>query len=147
MELGLAMMMVFGVRGVVLVYLGTLLALSLSYFLGRWVSLGRVAKLFGWLKLERARQVVEALAGVSREERLAMMLSVAPGRWVAFMLRHRYLSLMILLNLPGNALLGGGGGIGFMAGSSGLLAYPGYIMAVALAILPFPLMFLWQASG
>jgi hypothetical protein len=46
------------------------------------------------------------------------------------------------LNLPGNALIGGGGGIGLIAGMSRLYPYPKYILFVALAITPLPILFL-----
>ena len=147
MEIGLAMMMMFGIRGVVLVYLSTLLALSVSFFLGRWVSLRRLGLVCRWLRMDRAENLVNRIAGLKKEQRIELLLSAAPGRWVPFLLRYRHLSLMVLLNVPGNALLGGGGGIGFLVGVSGLLAYPSYLASVAVAILPFPVYFFLSAWG
>ena len=145
MEIGLAMMMLFGVRGVALVYLATLGGLSLSFLAGRWVSMKRIGRLLGWAGLERAQALMGQIDGLSRDQRLELLLSAAPGKYTGLLLRHRHLMLLVLLNLPGNAVLGGGGGIGFLVGASGLLSYPWYLGTVAIAILPFPLFFLWQA--
>lgn len=142
MELGLAMMMVLGTDGVMIVYGSTLVALSLSYFVGRTVDLRAVAALLAWLHLRRAHALVVRLDGLSGPERLDLLLESSPGRLVPFLLRHRYLAVALVLNLPGNAVIGGGGGIALLAGVSGIFSFPRYFAAVAVAILPLPLMFL-----
>jgi hypothetical protein len=142
MELGVAMMMLFGVRGVLLVYGATLAALSLSYLVGRFIPLGAVGALLGWLHLRRAKGFVERLERLSAQERLGLLLEVSPGRLVPFLVRHRYIAVAVVLNLPGNAVIGGGGGIGLLAGVSGIFSYPRYLLMAAIAILPLPLMFL-----
>ena len=45
----------------------------------------------------------------------------APTRLLPFLLRYRYVALALAFNLPGNAVLGGGGGIAMMAGLSGII--------------------------
>ena len=50
--------------------------------------------------------------------------------------------IALLLNLPGNALIGGGGGIGLIAGMSRVYSFPRYFLLVGLAITPLPLLFL-----
>ena len=145
MEIGLAMMMMFGVRGVALVYLATLGGLSISFLVGRWVSLKRLGGILRWLRLERASRLVAQIDDLDRKQRIDLLSSLAPGRWAAMLVKRRHVMLAILLNMPGNAVLGGGGGIGFLMGASGLLSYPWYLVTVSIAILPFPLFFLWQA--
>ena len=66
----------------------------------------------------------------------------APSKVVPFLLKHRYLMIAIALNLPGNALIGGGGGIGLISGMSGLYPFPKYILLVSFAITPLPLLLL-----
>ena len=63
----------------------------------------------------------------------------APRRLVPFSICHRYLAIAFAFNLPGNALIGGGGGIALLAGLSGLFSLSGYLIAVCIAVLPVPL--------
>jgi hypothetical protein len=69
-------------------------------------------------------------------------LKSAPSKIVPFLLKHRYLVIALMLNLPGNALIGGGGGIGLIAGMSRLYSFPRYLLLVSVAITPLPLLFL-----
>lgn len=79
---------------------------------------------------------------MTSEERLRFLLRSAPSWIVPFLLRQRYLVIGILFNLPGNALIGGGGGIGLIAGMSRLFPFQRYLILVSLAIMPGPIFFL-----
>ena len=57
-------------------------------------------------------------------------------RWV---LRRRYLVLALLVNLPGNSLIGGGGGILLAAGLSRLFQPVAVALTMLLATAPLPL--------
>jgi hypothetical protein len=48
----------------------------------------------------------------------------------------------MVVNLPGNILIGGGGGISLMAGTSGLYSLPRFLCTIAIGISPVPLAFL-----
>jgi hypothetical protein len=139
MEVSIALLLVLGSAGALLVYLATLLALSISFGMGRLVPTAALAGLLGWLHLTRAKVLVERVHPLPPQEKLAFLLASAPSRWAPRLLRHRYVALAIVLNLPGNALLGGGGGIGLFAGTSGLFRYPAYLLTVAIAASPIPL--------
>jgi hypothetical protein len=141
-ELGLALMVMLGSQGVVLVYLCTLLSLSLSFALGRLISLKALARFLEWLHLHKARDLILRLEPLSPQERVDVLLQTAPSKIVPFLLEHRYLMIALILNLPGNALIGGGGGIGLIAGMSKLYSFPRYLLLVSLAITPLPLLFL-----
>lgn len=145
-EVGLVLMAVLGVKGIILIYLCTVLALSLSFSFGRLLPPRYLARFLGWFNLKRARDLVEALAPLGPEERLHFLLRSAPSRIVPFLLRHRYLIIGMLFNLPGNALIGGGGGIGLIAGMSRLFPFPRYLLLVCLAITPGPVLFLARAA-
>jgi hypothetical protein len=54
------------------------------------------------------------------------------------MLRHRLWALALLINLPGSALIGGGGGICMAIGVSRLVTYPQFLLTTALAVSPLP---------
>ncbi len=141
-ELGLALMVMLGPRGVLLVYFCTLLSLSLSFTIGRLIPLRGLARFLKWLHLHKAQDLVLQLEPLNSEERLDFLLKTAPSRVFPFLLKHRYLLVAIALNLPGNALIGGGGGIGLISGMSKLYPFPKYILLVSLAITPIPLLLL-----
>ena len=141
-ELGLALMVMLGTRGVVLVYLCTLLSLSLSFTIGRLIPLNGFARFLGWLHLYKAQDLVLQLEPLNSEEKLNFLLRTAPSKVIPFLLKHRYLTIAIALNLPGNSLIGGGGGIGLITGMSRLYPFPKYILLVSLAITPLPILFL-----
>ena len=145
-EIGLMVMVLLGRPGIVLVYIATILALTLSFLLGRLLSPRVIVRALDWFHLDRARDLVAVLAPLDPEERLRFLLQSAPSRIVPFLLRHRYLVIAVLFNLPGNALIGGGGGIGLVAGMSRLFSYPKYLFAVCLAITPVPILFLLRGA-
>ena len=141
-ELGLALMVMLGPRGVVLIYFCTLLSLSLSFTIGRMVPLNIFARFLGWLHLHRAQDLLLKLEPLNSEDRLDFLLTTAPSRVIPFLVKHRYLMIAVALNLPGNALIGGGGGIGLISGISRLYPFPKYLLLVSLAITPLPLLVL-----
>jgi hypothetical protein len=144
-EVGLMLMAMLGVEGIVLAYLCTVLALSLSFLAGRLIPPRLVARFLGWLTLHRARKLVTDLEPLGPEERLLFLTRSAPSRIVPLLLRHRYLVLAVLFNMPGNAIIGDGGGIGLIAGMSRLFPFPKYVLLVSVAITPVPLLFLLRA--
>jgi hypothetical protein len=144
-EVGLMLMAMLGVEGIVLVYLCTVLALSLSFLAGRLLPPRLVAGALGRLNLHRGRQLVTDLEPLSPEERLRFLTRSAPSRIVPSLLRHRYLVLAVLFNVPGNAIIGDGGGIALIAGMSRLFPFPKFVLLVCLAITPVPLLFLLRA--
>jgi hypothetical protein len=145
-EIGLMVMVLLGRPGIVLVYLATVLALTLSFLLGRLLSPRIIVRALDWFRLDRARDLVAVLVPLDPEERLRFLLQSVPSRIVPFLLRHRYLVIAVLFNLPGNALIGGGGGIGLVAGMSRLFSFPKYLFAVCLAITPVPILFLLRGA-
>lgn len=140
-EIGLALMMTLGSKGAVLVYLCTVLALSISFAIGQIVPPRLLAAFLGWLHLHRASALVRQLELMDRPQRLDFLNERAPAAIAPFILKYRYLTIAAALNLPGNALLGGGGGIGLIAGMSKLIAFPQFILVTALAVAPVPLWF------
>jgi hypothetical protein len=147
-EIGLGLLMVMGAEGALGVYLAMVAALCLSFAAGRFVPPARVAALFGALGLVRARDLVLRTADLAEADRVAFIEAHAPARWVPFLLRNRHLALGLLFNLPGNVILGGGGGIAFAAGASRLFGAGAYVLTVLIAVAPVPLMFwLFGAGG
>jgi hypothetical protein len=141
-EIGFGLILLFGARIAPLVYSGMVLALSLSFLIGRFVPPSVVARGLAYFGLVKARDLVLQMAPLSGTDRLDFLTARAPRRLVPFMLRHRYLALILVLNLPGNSIIGGGGGIGLVAGLSGLYSFPAYLGALLIAVAPIPLMFI-----
>jgi hypothetical protein len=141
-EIGLGLMLLLGDTGILLVYLCTQLALALSFLAGRLVPVAVLAALFRTLKFERASQLLAGLAASPREERLQCLARGVAGRWPGRVLKHRYVALALMLNLPGNAVAGGAGGLGLLAGASRLFSFPRYCLLMAVATSPLPLLML-----
>ena len=138
-EIGLALLVVVGPAVAALVYGATVLGLFLSFLIGYFVPQGWLKSIFAFLRLAKARRLVEDLEPLGRKERLALLVSRAPRGIVPPLLRHRYLALALVLNIPGNALIGGGGGISLVAGLSRLYSPPAFLVTLALAVSPVPL--------
>ncbi len=139
MEISLALLAVFGPRVAMALYIATVTALAVSWLVGRMLPVGLIAGFFGSLGLQRAKGLVLSLQPLSAEERLQFLIERAPRRIVPMLLKHRYIAIMVALNMPGNAIIGGGGGIALLAGMSGLFTFPRYLALISLAVLPVPL--------
>ena len=90
--------------------------------------------------------LVQSLEPLSAELRLATLINHAPKRIVPMLLKHRYIAIIVALNVPGNAIIGGGGGIALLAGMSGLFTMPRFFASVSLAALPVPLFVMLTGS-
>jgi hypothetical protein len=139
-EIGLALMVMLGPKGVIITYIATLLALTLSFALGRVFAAHLLVSLMHWLHLRRAAALLERFNATEPERRLKFLAENAHGGSMSVLLNHRFLLLALLLNLPGNVLIGGGGGIAMMAGMSRLYSFPHYLALISVAILPGPVL-------
>lgn len=139
-EVGIMILAMQGPGAALPVYLATLAGLALAYGVGarlpaRWLS-GAMAD----LGLARAAALLERVEPLPREARLELMRERLPRRLGPALLGWRYLILAAVLNLPGNWLLGGGGGIMLVAGLSGLFRGWAVLATVAIAVAPVPLL-------
>lgn len=138
-EISLALFAVFGASVAIPVYCATLVALLASYVAGRFVPLTSLAAFFDYIGLRAAGSLVRQLGSKTPRERIATLVELAPNRSSGLLVRYRELALIAALNVPGNALIGGGGGIALVAGMSGLFPLARYILAIAVASVPIPL--------
>ncbi|MDH3235917.1 MAG: hypothetical protein OEQ29_20520 [Alphaproteobacteria bacterium] len=145
-EIGLAMMVMFGPKIAPLVYGATVLALVIAFLFGRLIPQRAIIEIFETLRLRRAGRLLRAIEPLDPDQRLQHLVQNAPGRIVPFLLRNRLVALVLALNIPGNSLVGGGGGICLAAGFSRLFVFPKFALAVAIAVLPIPLMVLVSGS-
>lgn len=140
-EIGLGLLILFGAPLAFLVYGCMVVALVMAFLVGRMVPCTYLAGLFGYMRFNRAMHLVEQLGIRSPGERLDLLVEGAPIRFVPLLLKHRYLAIMLAFNLPGNTVIGGGGGIAMVAGMSGLFSFGWFLAAVVVAIAPVPLFF------
>lgn len=141
-EIGFGLMVIFGGKVAILVYGAMVSALTISYLVGALVPPAWIVRFFRYLGFGKAAQLAQQLASRDRESRIDYLLETAPRRWVPMLVRHRYLAMMLVLNLPGNSLVGGGGGLALAAGMSGLFRFPAFFAALLVAVAPIPLFFL-----
>ena len=138
-EIGLALIGMFGPKIVFLVYVCTLAGLLTSFIVGRLISLKALIKLFEDLHFSKPSQLLKKFELLEMDERLRFIVSESPNRLIPYFLRHRYLALAILVNIPGNIIIGGGGGIALMAGISRVYSLTGFLATLAIGVSPVPI--------
>lgn len=143
-ELGLILLMMLDIKGIIFLYSLTIIALSISFWLGRLVPIRWLLGLFDFLHFDRASKLFNEMSQSDDKKRLDILIYNAPKRIIPVMLKHRYWVVAIALNMPGNALIGGGGGIGMISGMSRILNYPSYFLTVLIAVIPLPLIMIFK---
>jgi len=141
-EIGIGLMVMFGTPMAIPVYISTIIGLTLGFFLGRMVPEKVICGCFDFLGMTRISHMLRDLARKPVQERMNMLVERAPSRFVPFLLRHRYIAIAVSFNIPGNSVIGGGGGIAFMAGLSRLFSFPLYLLAVVIGVSPVVILFL-----
>ncbi len=139
-EVGWGLMLLLGADLAPLVYLFTVVGLSMSFMGGRLIPESRLQTFLENLSLTKASRLVEKLRTLDTEQRLSLLLSRAPARFTPNLLRHRYLAVAVALNIPGNTVIGGGGGISLVAGMSRLFGLCRFVLTLAVAVAPVPLL-------
>lgn len=138
-EIGLSLLVVSGADVAPAVWIATTLGLSLAYMAGCKVPYRWLHRVFWDLRLTGACRLLEKFERMPVQRRAALLQSWLPTRLAPMLVRYRYLALAVLINIPGNAVIGGGGGIALMTGMSGLFRPPLAMATIALATAPVPL--------
>jgi hypothetical protein len=141
-EIGIALMVMLGPKIAVLVYLCTLTGLTLSFVIGRLIPTAVLVRLARDCRLEKTGRLLESIEPLNRRQRLDLLIRMSPRRFFPLVLRYRYLALAVALNVPGNYLIGGGGGIALIAGVSRVYSVPGFLLTILLAVAPVPVLVL-----
>ena len=136
-ELGLVLLALLDIQGVLMLYLLTVLSLSISYAIGRLIPVPVLKKLFQFLHFQQASDLLCASGECDEKEQINRFLEHAPKRFIPFLLRHRYWIFGVAVNTPGNMLLGGAGGIAMMSGVSRLFNFRPFLLAVLISVCPF----------
>ena len=138
-EVGIGLLMLQGASIAPFVYLATVCGLLFAYGVGRCLPVARVARLFAFLGLHRAANYMHEADGLSPDARLAKQQEVLPDWLAKLTVDYRYITIAVLLNVPGTFAIGGGGGILIAAGLSRVFRTRYIILTLALATLPVPL--------
>jgi hypothetical protein len=141
-EIGLALLTTFGQSIAPAVYLATVLALSIAFAIGRFVPCHITASWLAAVGLKRGAAMVRQLGEEPPENAAALILGRSQNWLVRGLVKHRYIALALLINLPGNILIGGGGGIALAAGLSRTFHPLLYLATIMIAVMPVPLAFL-----
>jgi hypothetical protein len=139
-EIGLSLMMIEGPWIAPFIYLSTVCGLSLAYVGGQVLPYEKLRDALVDLRLRGPGKLLEALQPMTRDMRLDYLRDHVPRLARPLLTRFRYLLLAVLVNIPGNSLIGGGGGILFTAGFSRLFRPIYTILTIALAASPVPLL-------
>lgn len=146
-EIGLGILAVSGPEMAPLVWLATTAGLILAYMMGCTLPYRWLHRVLLDLRLTRACRLLAQFEALSLTERAAWIQSRIPLRSLGWLVRYRYLNLAVLINIPGNSVIGGGGGIAFVSGLSGMFRPILAMLTIALATAPVPLaiwLFGWE---
>ncbi len=138
-EIGIALLAAFGAAIAPLIYVCTVAAMMLAFTVGRFMPIGALERLFRTLRLVRAADLLAKATPLSKDERLAMLLEGQSKRAVSIAVRYRYIAMALIVNMPGNSIIGGGGGIMIIAGLSGIFTPLATFLTVVIAVSPVPL--------
>lgn len=138
-EIGLALLAMEGAWIAPFVYGATVTGLMFAFLLGLHLPYRYLHRILADLSLRRACALLETLEPLTEAKRLALLRRHLPERIAPHAVRWRYLMLAALFNLPGNALLGGGGGIAMVAGLSGMFSARFTLLTIVLSVAPVPL--------
>lgn len=116
-EVGYILMVIFGQKGILCVYLATTFGLLTAYLIGQNLQ---------------AKTLLPRLINIPIIDSLKV---------------PSYLTLIILLNTPGNVAIGGGGGIAMNFGHHKRLGVISFIFWSLLGTLPLPLLMFINSRG
>jgi hypothetical protein len=138
-EIGIALLAGFGAAIAPLIYVCTVAAMMLAFTVGRFLPISALEQVLQVLRMRRAADLVAHAAPLSKDERVAMLLEGRSKRVLQLALQYRYVAMAVAVNMPGNSIIGGGGGIMIIAGLSGIFTPVPTFLTVILAVSPVPL--------
>ncbi|MGR3698543.1 MAG: hypothetical protein ACU0CB_09735 [Roseovarius sp.] len=138
-EIGLMVLAAGGGDIAPFVWLATASGLTMAYMVGCKVPYRWLHRVLLDLHLTRACRLLEEFQSLSTQERAGFIAAQLPGRYLDWIVHYRYLHLAVLINVPGNSIIGGGGGIAFVSGLSGVFRAPLAVLTLFAATAPVPL--------
>lgn len=140
LEIGLSLLMMQGIKIVPFVAAATFGGLMIAYLAGRYMPYKVLHAAFDDIGLKSASRLLDRLKPLEREARLDLLRNNLP-KWLGGpLVRYRYVTLALALNVPGNVLIGGGGGIALIAGFSRTFSTKAALLTFAIAVSPVPVL-------
>ncbi len=141
-EIGLAIIAMFGKTGALASYSATILGLMLAFFAGRRIPVSWRRAVFRYLRKDRRGKQGsnrrDSAPGAGRGPKRGLL----PGSAARLLARYRYPGVGLALNIPGNSAVGGGGGIAMMCGMSRHFKTRWFFLTVCIATSPVPFLIL-----
>ena len=138
-EIALSLFVLRGPEIAPAIYIATVFGLSMAYFIGHLIPEAKLAAFLRSISMNRIGDLVLNNSQIPPAERLTKLRAAMPLRLGSYLVKSRYVVLALLLNLPGNIVLGGGGGLSLVAGLSRLFRPIPTVLTIALATAPVPL--------
>ena len=137
-EIGVTLLAVFGASVAPIIYGATVAGLCLAFLVGRTIPAKVTCRFLRRIGQVRTADLITAIEVAPPRDREDILLSLIDHPALRQVARRRYIALALLINTPGNVVLGGGGGLSLLAGLS--LAYSplGFFATVAIAVAPVP---------
>lgn len=137
-EIAWLMILIYGKDAIILVYFLTICGLCISFGIGRWFE---KSWLTTWLNLPQLKKQfairTEDIKNKFSRLHPKLVSALSP---VSVSSIHRYFILALVINLPGNTIIGGGGGISLICGLNPHFSWKGFITTLAIATAPMPLL-------
>ena len=142
-EIGFALLLIFGAPIAGVLYLATVAALVLSFGIGRLIPTLVLENILMRLGLKRTARLLSENFGKKHHPAEFLPISMQTGknrlnRCIHWLIRYRLYALAALINTPGNTVIGGGGGIALAAGISRQISFREFLISMALAVAPVP---------
>ncbi len=138
-EVGIALLLLNGAQIAPFVYAATVAGLMMAFLIGRCIPLEPLETSLRRIGLRRPPDLLRDMRTTTTADRLGQYRRLLP-RWASWIaIDYRYVSLGLLLNVPGTFAIGGGGGILIAVGLSRL--FRGWLVLVTLLIATLPVPF------
>jgi hypothetical protein len=139
-HLSLAFMILQGPDQIWWIFWATVLGFFWPFIAGKHIPHRYLIHIFNDLHMFRIAKLIEDTHALPRDERSALITRMAP-KWIKPLVnKWRYLAIAIALNVPGNVIIGGAGGILMVAGLSRLFAPAAILATIILCLCPIPLL-------
>lgn len=142
-EIGFALLLIFGAPIAGVLYLATGAALVLAFSVGRIMPTHVLESILMRLGFARTGRLISENLGREHHPAEFLPIRIHRGkqrfyRGINWLIRHRLFALAVLINTPGNTLIGGGGGIALVAGVSRQISFREFLVCMSLAVAPVP---------